>query len=137
MNEKAIKKKLFGKSNPKKPETLVAVPAKPPTLECLKNSLIKHKGIVSLAAMEIGLDPMAFYFAIVKNPALANVWVVIQEMVRDEAREMLVKAARDGEGWAVKYLLMEGERKVPAFIESSGVVELKIARPKNAKAVGR
>jgi len=127
------KKKPFGTSHKKKDPDLIAFTSLPPTLEDIKDALVRNRGIVGLAAKDVGLDPMALYFAITKTAALANVWNIVQEMVRDEAREMLLKAAKSGESWAVKFILTEGKREVPAFIESSSVVELKIAKPKNAK----
>jgi hypothetical protein len=68
-------------------------------------ALRRSKGMVAVAARELGVSRQALYRRINETPALAELLVEERELVTDTAELALHKAIVSGEAWAVCFYL--------------------------------
>ena len=110
----------------------------------IRKALETHRGCVYLAAESLGLWPSAVYARIAKSPELRELLDLYDGRLVDLAELKLQQAVRDGERWAVQFLLKTKGRSRGYVerqeVEASGRVKLELepkVGPELDRAIGR
>ena len=71
----------------------------------VKEAIIKHRGILSAAARQLGISRTQIHRRINSNKILKDATVEARATLIDDAESALSKSIDDGEGWAVSLAL--------------------------------
>ena len=75
------------------------------TNDIIRAALKETKGMVYLAARQIGCTPETIYLRMKRSPELAALHTALHGEVGDVAELRLYKAIQDGEHWAIAFYL--------------------------------
>jgi len=87
------------------------MPPKKFSIAQAEEALLKNYGNVSAAARALGVTHPTLFYALKKHERLQKARALAEERVLDLAENSLVKGAREGEAWAVCFLLKTKGRK--------------------------
>jgi hypothetical protein len=83
-------------------------------------AITRARGLVYLAAQNLGCDPATIFHRAQKKPAIREIIETERNRVLDFAEAKLIEAVGNGEAWAVCFLLKTQGRK-RGFVERSEI----------------